>query len=163
RRVLAFVREYEGERILVVANLSRYVQYAELDMQDYAGMTPVELFGRTEFPRIGELPYLVTLGPHNCFWFTLEGLPPYEQVQEPIEDGEVGDALGDTGFASFLLEAIARRRRFRGRDGDIIALPTPQLRREPALGDLSPNLARAEQSNTSVIFGDRLIMKLYRH
>jgi maltose alpha-D-glucosyltransferase/alpha-amylase len=72
RKVLTFFRTYEDERILVVANLSRQAQYVELDLSKYEGMIPVELFGRTEFPRIGELPYFLTLGPHAFYWFSLE-------------------------------------------------------------------------------------------
>ena len=53
RRVIAFIREYEGERVLVVANLSRFVQHAELDLSRFAGQMPVELFSRNEFPRRG--------------------------------------------------------------------------------------------------------------
>jgi maltose alpha-D-glucosyltransferase/alpha-amylase len=70
--VLAFIRAYEGEQILVVANLSRFVQYVELDLAKFRGTTPVELFGRTPFPPIGDLPYLLTLGPHGFFWFSIE-------------------------------------------------------------------------------------------
>ena len=70
--VLAFIRAYEGQLILVVANLSRFVQYVELDLPRFKGMTPIELFGRTPFPPIGDLPYLLTLGPHGFFWFSLE-------------------------------------------------------------------------------------------
>jgi maltose alpha-D-glucosyltransferase/alpha-amylase len=70
--VLAFLRRHAGEVVLVVANLSRFAQYVELDLATFAGMTPVELFGRTAFPRIGATPYLVTLGPHTFFWFALE-------------------------------------------------------------------------------------------
>jgi len=72
RKVLCFIREHEDERILVVANLSRLAQYVELDLSAMQGATPVELFGGTEFPRIGELPYLLTLGPHAFYWFSLE-------------------------------------------------------------------------------------------
>ncbi|HSH22096.1 MAG TPA: maltose alpha-D-glucosyltransferase, partial [Candidatus Caenarcaniphilales bacterium] len=54
RRIVAFMREYEGERILVVANTSRFVQYAELDLAAYDGLVPVEMFGRVEFPRLGD-------------------------------------------------------------------------------------------------------------
>src|SRR5260370_7110742 len=72
--VLAFIRAYEGEQILVVANLSRFVQYVELDLAKFKGTTPVELFGRTPFPAIGDLTYLLTLGPHGFFWFSIE--PP---------------------------------------------------------------------------------------
>ncbi len=72
RKVLVFTRSYEDERILVVANLSRYVQYVELDLSQYRGMIPVEAFSKGEFPPIGELPYFLTLGPHSFFWFLLE-------------------------------------------------------------------------------------------
>jgi len=72
RKVLAFIRRHGDERVLVVANLSRFVQYVELDMHDFEGLVPVEMFGSNEFPPIGSLPYLLTLGPHNFYWFTLE-------------------------------------------------------------------------------------------
>jgi maltose alpha-D-glucosyltransferase/alpha-amylase len=72
RKVLAFIRRFEDESILVVANLSRFVNYAELDLSAYEGMTPVELFGQNVFPRIGGLPYFITLGPHAFYWFKLE-------------------------------------------------------------------------------------------
>ncbi|HJU12503.1 MAG TPA: maltose alpha-D-glucosyltransferase, partial [Candidatus Binataceae bacterium] len=71
-RVLAFIRSYGDEQILVVANLSRFVQYVELDLSRFKGCAPIELFGRTQFPRIGELPYLLTLGPHMFDWFSIE-------------------------------------------------------------------------------------------
>lgn len=71
-RVLAFVRSYENERILAVANLSRFVQYVELDLSKYKGMCPIELFGRNAFPPIGDDPYLLTLGPHLMLWFSVE-------------------------------------------------------------------------------------------
>ncbi len=71
RKVLAFIRSYQDEQLLVVANLSRFTQYVELDLSDLAGSTPVEMFGQTPFPPIGRTPYLVTLGPHNFFWFLI--------------------------------------------------------------------------------------------
>ncbi len=80
-RVLAFLRrEPEGEgtddrprrQVLVVANLSRYAQYVELDLSEFRGQRPVELFGQTAFPPIGELPYLLTLGPYAFYWLSLE-------------------------------------------------------------------------------------------
>ncbi|MBX3258539.1 MAG: maltose alpha-D-glucosyltransferase [Labilithrix sp.] len=75
-RVLAFVRRYEEEErqecVLVVANLSRHVQFAELDLSSMKGAVPVELMGRTRFPPIGELPYMLTLGGHDFYWFSLE-------------------------------------------------------------------------------------------
>jgi maltose alpha-D-glucosyltransferase / alpha-amylase len=75
-RVLTFIREHEDERILVVANLSRFAQAVELDLADMRGVTPVEMFGRTPFPQIGPTPYLVTLGPYAFYWFLLPKAAP---------------------------------------------------------------------------------------
>src|SRR5450432_1722893 len=74
-RVLAFMRQFEDQTILVVANLSRFPQYVELDLGKWKGMRPVELFGHTDFPLIGELPYLLTLGGHAFQWFSIEPPP----------------------------------------------------------------------------------------
>ncbi len=70
-RVLSFVRRDDHEAVLVVANLSRFAQFVELDLAAHRGVTPRELFGQTTFPMIGELPYLVTLGPHSFYWLSL--------------------------------------------------------------------------------------------
>ncbi len=70
-KVLAFIRKLDDERILVVANLSRFVQYVQLDLKEFAGIAPVEVLGRTAFPEITEEPYLLTLGPHGFIWFSL--------------------------------------------------------------------------------------------
>jgi maltose alpha-D-glucosyltransferase/alpha-amylase len=72
QRVLAYLRRYENETLLVVANLSRFAQAVQLDLHKYTGHTPVELFGRTDFPSIGESYYPLTLGPNSFFWFSLE-------------------------------------------------------------------------------------------
>ncbi|MHB1988346.1 MAG: maltose alpha-D-glucosyltransferase [Acidimicrobiales bacterium] len=72
-RVLAFIRHDEEESVLVVANLSRFAEFVELDLSAHRGVAPRELFGQTAFPMIGELPYLVTLGPHAFYWLTLGG------------------------------------------------------------------------------------------
>jgi maltose alpha-D-glucosyltransferase/alpha-amylase len=58
--------------VLVVANLSRFVQYVELDLSRYKGLAPIELFSHSPFPSIGDLPYLLTLGPHGFLWFSIE-------------------------------------------------------------------------------------------
>ena len=78
-RVLAFTRHFDGEgsaqggeTILIVANLSRFVQFVELDLSPYEGMVPMELFGRTELPAVSHAPYLLTLGGHAFYWFSLE-------------------------------------------------------------------------------------------
>ena len=84
RRILAFVRGYDDERILVVANLSRFVQYAELDLAAFEGMVPVEMFGRAEFPIVRRAaPYPLTLGPHAFLWFELTPPPEAAVVQAP--------------------------------------------------------------------------------
>ena len=271
-KVLAFLRRYGDEQILVIANLSRFVQYVELDLSAFRGMIPRELFGRTAFPTIGALPYLLTLGPHAFYWFALEparaeGSPPAEAalttldlpggwrtVFEPaaslalervlpeylkacrwfagkartirsvklsevipvterasqilltvdylegepdtyalavaFADGEraeavrrewpkaviaafrgggaagvLYDALYDPNFARVLMDAIARRRRFKGRSGRLLAVPTRVFRKlhgPHQAVTLDPSLLGAEQSNTSVLYGDRLILKVFR-
>jgi maltose alpha-D-glucosyltransferase / alpha-amylase len=70
-KVLAFVRRAGEERVLAVANLSRFPQYVELDLQSLQGHVPVELFGQGEFPPIGQNPYLLTLGAHAFYWFAV--------------------------------------------------------------------------------------------
>jgi maltose alpha-D-glucosyltransferase / alpha-amylase len=69
--VLAFLRQLDDDIILCVNNLSRFAQPVELHLGRFAGKTPIELMGRVPFPAIGELPYLLTLGPHLFFWFEL--------------------------------------------------------------------------------------------
>jgi maltose alpha-D-glucosyltransferase / alpha-amylase len=87
RKVLAYLREYQDDTILCVANLSRSAQPVELDLSRFRGRIPIELMGRTVFPPIGELPYLLTIGGHGFYWFRLakgaeeptwhvEALPP---------------------------------------------------------------------------------------
>jgi maltose alpha-D-glucosyltransferase / alpha-amylase len=69
--VLAFVREFGDDRVLCVNNLSRFPQPVELDLRRYEEVVPVEMLGGMHFPRIGELPYLLTLPGHGFYWFTL--------------------------------------------------------------------------------------------
>jgi len=86
-RVVAFVRSYEDENILVVANLSRFVQHVELDLSKHRGSIPIELFGRTSFPAIGDRPYTLSLGSHVFYWFALSpppGAGPYAAPSSPL-------------------------------------------------------------------------------
>jgi maltose alpha-D-glucosyltransferase/alpha-amylase len=69
--IFAYVRQSGTDIVLVVNNLSPRAQAAELDLSAFEGMHPVELLGRERFPRIGELPYLLTFGPHSFYWFQL--------------------------------------------------------------------------------------------
>ncbi len=75
RKILTYVRRYDDELILCVANLARSVQPVELDLSRFKGMTPVEMLGLTEFPRIGDLPYFLTLSPYSFYWFRLQQVP----------------------------------------------------------------------------------------
>ncbi|MXI81161.1 DUF3459 domain-containing protein, partial [Mycobacterium tuberculosis] len=81
--VLAYVRQVagdDGDTVLCVNNLSRFPQPIELDLQQWTNYTPVELTGHVEFPRIGQVPYLLTLPGHGFYWFQLTthevGAPP---------------------------------------------------------------------------------------
>jgi maltose alpha-D-glucosyltransferase/alpha-amylase len=70
-KIFAHVRKYEDDIVLCVHNLARSAQFVELDLSRFAGMVPEEMLGRTRFPAVGELPYLLTLGPRGFFWFQL--------------------------------------------------------------------------------------------
>jgi maltose alpha-D-glucosyltransferase / alpha-amylase len=70
-RIFAHVRTYEEDILLCVHNLARSAQPVQLDLSRFEGLVPEEMFGRTRFPRIGELPYLLTLGPRGFYWFQL--------------------------------------------------------------------------------------------
>jgi maltose alpha-D-glucosyltransferase/alpha-amylase len=74
-KILAYIRAHEDETLLIVNNLSRYVQPVELDLKHYDGWEPLELWGNVKFPKIGELPYFLTLGPHGFYWFRLIRIP----------------------------------------------------------------------------------------
>ena len=83
-KVFAHVRRYEEDAALCVHNLARSAQAVELDLARFEGRWPEEMFGRTRFPRIGELPYLLTLAPRGWFWFLLK--------EDPDADMELTDA-----------------------------------------------------------------------
>ncbi|HEX5227793.1 MAG TPA: maltose alpha-D-glucosyltransferase [Bryobacteraceae bacterium] len=276
RKVLAFYRRLQDEIVLVVANLSRFPQYVELDLAEVRGMTPVEVFGRAEFPVVNDQPYSITLGSLGFYWFafqakqvhpetiqtpaTPEGLPlivveagssvfqgrslavllrrlpaylntrrwflgkgrpirtidvmdaipipdssaqlllgeveyidgdpeiyvlpgsvatgeAAEQVKSKLsdvsvaqlhaEDGTRGvlySAIFDPAFGNAMFSAILRRRRYRGRAGELVGSHTRAFR--AAWGgshpDLGPAVLKAEQSNTSIAFGTKFILKIYR-
>jgi maltose alpha-D-glucosyltransferase / alpha-amylase len=92
-RVLAFLRRFEGETLLVVANLSRFVQHAELDLSALAGRTPVELFGRSHFPPVTAAPYALTLSQHSFYWFSLVSEPA--RLRQTTVPGREGSARAE--------------------------------------------------------------------
>ena len=89
RRIFAHLRRYERDVVLCVHNVARSAQAVELDLSEFEGRYPEEMFGRSRFPRIGELPYLLTLGPRGFYWFTLveEEEPEEEEPEEADDDG----------------------------------------------------------------------------
>jgi maltose alpha-D-glucosyltransferase/alpha-amylase len=263
RKILAFVRRYQDETILVVANLSRLVQCFELDLSQFKGMAPVELSGGTRFPEISDKPYFLNLGPFAFYWFTLEQqrtepLPTTEdvpllraanfaevfsdrnrtslgraletyvrsrrwfsgkartiaalQVTEAVAlpndagqltflridyaDGEpetyllplaimqarraqeqetriptliarlrdgylLYEPVTDAKFTAALLDTIARRRTLKGEQGAVAGTASRPRELRDAV-DLTAQVLKAEQSNTAVIYGDQLFLKLFR-
>ena len=83
RRVLAYIREYEGEKMMCIFNISRKHTYVELDLREFAGTRPVETITESAFPPIGELPYFFTLPPRSFFWMSL--LEP-DKIKREWED-----------------------------------------------------------------------------
>jgi maltose alpha-D-glucosyltransferase/alpha-amylase len=87
RKILAFIRAWQGETVLCVNNLSRFVQPCELDLSRYAGLVPIEMIGGTPFPMIGaDRPYFLSLGPHGFIWFRLD--PPEGRKERAAGVGE---------------------------------------------------------------------------
>jgi maltose alpha-D-glucosyltransferase / alpha-amylase len=129
RKVLAYVRRYESEQILCIANLSRFLQAVELDLSKWKGLVPVELFSSNEMPVIGDNPYFLTLGPHAFYWFAMQpravptiqsdGAAPLATVLPEVrtaagwESALVGAAKDS--FENVLLGYIPQRRWFAGK------------------------------------------------
>jgi maltose alpha-D-glucosyltransferase/alpha-amylase len=89
-KVLAFLRQYDDEKVLVVANLSRFAQGAELDLSRHVGTAPVEVFGHSQFPAITDQPYFLSLGPYAFHWFHLQ---PKEAGSESLTVGSGLESL----------------------------------------------------------------------
>jgi maltose alpha-D-glucosyltransferase/alpha-amylase len=261
RKVLAYVRRYEDETILVVANLSRLVQAFELDLSQFSGMVPVELSGGTRFPQIGDRPYFLNLGPFAFYWFELkrevaaeittkdapligarlwsevlaprnhdalvraiadylptrrwfggkarvltsvnvrdavelskdvrvviidvefaEGEPQTYQlplaianvrreqdqgrnlpVLARLRDGAIlFEPVQEESFASAVLDAIARKKQWRGARGSIAGAPAKAFKELRGTEKLETHVLGVEQSNTAITYGQRLFFKLFR-
>ena len=134
RKVLAYLREYEGDAILCVVNVSRAAQAVELDLHEFAGRTPVELLGGSSFPLIGQLTYLLSLPPYGFYWFLLSetAKPPQWStatsgpMAEPhtfVLRGSLLDALNSDNRevleTEILPSYIAQRRWFQGKNAKI--------------------------------------------
>ncbi len=127
-RILAFIRRYENERLLIVCNLSRFVQHVQLDLSAFQGMIPVELFGRTSFPPIQAAPYFLSLGPHSFYWFFLTpsqtvaeraapdaGDPPTPVVEAECEEEAIFNGKAAARIDEFLPGFLSRSRWFGGK------------------------------------------------
>ena len=97
RKVLAYVRQLGDQRVLCIANLSRFAQPVTLDLSEFDGMVPIEMVGYVEFPTITRQPYPVTLGPYGFFWLELQPSPDDVPDQAQVEGASsvlsVSDAL----------------------------------------------------------------------
>jgi len=148
RKILAFLRRYQNENILVVANLSHAAQQTQLNLVEFQGRVPVELFGRIEFAPISDGQYYFTLGPHAFYWFSLESerAEPLRLRALPSEAVGVLPTLAETEEKLFkkesrfvleavLLDYIRGRRWFRGKARtswglqilDIIPIQSPEF------------------------------------
>jgi len=123
RSVLAYVREYKGEAILCVANLSRSAQATELDLSPWKERIPLEMLGRTRFPAIGELPYMITLAPYGFYWFELQerdksepvtprAVPEFETLVVPLNSTWVSLARTRSVFERDVLPGHLARTRW---------------------------------------------------
>ncbi|MDQ3604702.1 MAG: maltose alpha-D-glucosyltransferase, partial [Gemmatimonadota bacterium] len=128
--VLAYIREHEGDIILVVNNLSGTAQAVRLDLTRFAGHTPVELLGQTSFLPIDETPYALTLGPYGFFWFGLRATPTgadeeitisKEWLEREMEVFESREAVA-VMVSAIPHEWLLRQRWFRGKAREIEAL-----------------------------------------
>ncbi len=115
-KVLSFVRRFEDETVLVVVNLSRYSQVVEMDLSNYAGATPVDVFSQTRFPAIHNEPYVLPLGFHNYYWFKLcrpadedetasAGALVIRDLRQPLAGDDVREALEYSILPRYLRKA----------------------------------------------------------
>ena len=118
RKVLAYVREHEGEQILCVANLSRSPQAAELDLSAYHDRVPVELISHTPFPPIGDLPYLLTLTAYGFYWFILRDKSATPQWHESLP--EIQPEFVTLTAADGTIQSVLKGRERRNLETDVL-------------------------------------------
>ena len=107
RKILAYLRELGDEAILCVANLGRSAQPAELDLSRFRGRVPLELLGRTPFPPIGELPYMLTLPAHSFYWFRLAtDVPVPSWHEERLAPEDLPILILFDGWTSFFRDRV---------------------------------------------------------
>ncbi len=103
--VLCFVRKFEEDTVLVIANLSRFCQVASLKLNDYNGFAAVEIFSGNDFPQVSERPYVLTVGPHSFYWLTMRKA---EQIDTATADQEQPLTVG-ASFKAIVMNDEARQ------------------------------------------------------
>ena len=84
-KAMAFTRSFEGETLLIVVNLSKFSQPAEVDLSEFGGYQPIELFSKNRFPAIrSDNPYFFTLSPFEYQWFVLQKAHPETEQQTAL-------------------------------------------------------------------------------
>ena len=107
RKVLAYLRQYQGEQVLCVANLSRFAQPVDLDLSKLEGMVPVEMLGYVEFPAIERQPYRLTLAPYSFLWLELQRrVEPAEASVDPAVQAPLNASAGWEG----IFDGVSRQR-----------------------------------------------------
>jgi maltose alpha-D-glucosyltransferase / alpha-amylase len=146
RKILAYLREHEDTKVLCVANLSRTPQAVELDLSEFQGRVPLELDGHTQFPPIGQLPYLLTLPPFGFYWFVLseaddwpshhtpapEPMPEYQTIVMRHALPEAVVAARPVIEREVLPSYLAKRRWFAMKDQALVAARIALIIRVPA-------------------------------
>jgi maltose alpha-D-glucosyltransferase/alpha-amylase len=146
RKILAFIRRHENECVLVVCNLSRFVEMTELNLSTYQQMVPVEMFSRNAFPPITDQPYLLTMGPHAFYWFSLEprfartaAAAPGAEAEIPTLEvdkqwHEILDERAVTKLEARLQDYLPPRRWFGGKTRAIKSLRIEEILTVPLAG-----------------------------
>ncbi|MBK7409399.1 MAG: maltose alpha-D-glucosyltransferase [Saprospirales bacterium] len=105
-KVMSFTRSFDGETILVVANLSKYSQSVELDLQNFKGILPVEIFSQNKFVEIGAHPYVFTMGPYGYYWFLME---QREEEEPTVRDRTIEELITEVEWPDFFDTYTAKR------------------------------------------------------
>jgi len=141
-KVLAFTRSYQDETILVVVNLSRFSQAAELELSAYAGYKLTEVFSGNSFPQVkGDSPYLFTLSQYECQWFSLqrENAPVHELGERTIELDAWEDIITDATLAELendlLPDYLMKMRWFGGKARSVQSLRVAGITPIPVAGN----------------------------
>lgn len=147
-KVIAYTRSYEDENLLILANLSRFSQAVELDLQEFKDYIPVEVFSHNKFPRITDNPYLFTLSPHGYYWFTLEREKGHEEekVTPSLKAKSWTELLNKRNkkkIETILPEYLTSRAWFGGRNRVIQSVSVTNVK-DLSIKDLNSSLIVAE-------------------